>query len=161
MSLSLKADHLKRRADDDARAGRYADACARYEKALQAGLGMQDRVKAHANRSLALERAGRSEEALVEAEKALEADPSFAKALWRKGRALEALGKHATALTAYSNGAAKSAGKDRRAWWTRSLQCARRMTRVEAAEWLSEEVTHRLGWLSECEPRCAFVGLCW
>ena len=89
----------------------------------------------YGNRSLALERAARCEEALVDAESCLRCDPAYAAGYERKGRALLGLGEAAAALAAFERGrllAAEGAGlRDGAAEAQRALE-RRRMEIMQA-----------------------------
>ena len=73
----------------------------RYTEVLELGPDRAELPRLHANRSLAYLRAGRHADALADAGAALAAAPNWAKAHWRRGAALRALGCPLEALAAF------------------------------------------------------------
>ncbi|OVA10838.1 Tetratricopeptide repeat-containing domain [Macleaya cordata] len=103
---SLTDEQLKQRAltqANDAKtegnklfgAGQYEDALSQYELALQVASDMPSSIElrsiCHANRAACYSKLGRYEETIKECTKALELNPSYMKALIRRGEAHEKL----------------------------------------------------------------------
>ncbi|KIY93872.1 hypothetical protein MNEG_14090 [Monoraphidium neglectum] len=130
----LKLEHLKRRAADALRRGNFRDACDGYTEALRL-CPPADRAARRAllaNRSAALLGAGRAADALQDARGTAAAAPGWAKARWREGRALGALGRWPEACHAYARAWDLSGGDPECAAALRSA--AARLTRPQLAD---------------------------
>ncbi len=75
---------------------------ARYSEAIQTAVSEQDLHKLYSNRSLAYARAQRYEDALHDAQKAIELAPSWAKGYWRLGMACLGLNQIPQAIPAFA-----------------------------------------------------------
>lgn len=81
----------------------FSEAIEIYTKAIQ--LDDKNHVL-YSNRSAAYVKAGKYEEALQDANKTIELNPTWAKGYSRKGSALSLMQKYGEALTAYAEGMA-------------------------------------------------------
>ena len=92
---------LKKKGNDLFGRGKYADAVEAYTAAIDLWMETHDRAVLYSNRSAArLKIAGEKQKALSDAERAVQLDPKYAKAHFRKGQALRALGDAAKAVEA-------------------------------------------------------------
>ena len=92
---------LKKKGNDFFGRGKYADAVEAYTAAIDLWMETHDRAVLYSNRSAArLKIAGEKQKALSDAERAVQLDPKYAKAHFRKGQALRALGDAAKAVEA-------------------------------------------------------------
>ena len=81
--------------------GKYADAVAEYTAAIDLWMEPSERAVLYCNRSAArLKLAGEKQKALSDAKRACELAPVYAKAHFRRGQALRALGEAAAAVDA-------------------------------------------------------------
>src|SRR4051812_14175991 len=92
------AEFLKNQANELFTAKKYIAAIERYTAALEAGPTKQLQVILLANRAAAYLRTEGYGAAMADATKALELDPRFVKAYYRRGSALASLGKNKEAL---------------------------------------------------------------
>ncbi|KAK9824173.1 hypothetical protein WJX72_008288 [[Myrmecia] bisecta] len=99
----LKAEHLKQRGDKALKEGNFKDAWTKYTEALQVKPGRDGIAKLYSNRSLAYAKALRFADALADANRAIEALPTWDKAHWRKGQALMGLKQHPQAVAAFQD----------------------------------------------------------
>lgn len=97
-------EELKASGNDNFRAQRFEAAIDDYERALEC-LGPQDqRVVLLSNLANAEFALGRWNQAVQRASDAIQADPGWLKAYWRKAQALEKLGESQLAALEYVNG---------------------------------------------------------
>ena len=80
------------------RAGRYAEAAAKFARVVQAD---PQHVRALINWGVALSRGGKPQQAIPKFQQALVLDPAQAEAYYNWGVALERLGRHAEAVAKY------------------------------------------------------------
>ncbi len=80
------------------RAGRYAEAAAKFARVVQA---KPQHVRALINWGVALSRGGKPQQAIPKFQQALALDPSQAEAYYNWGVALERLGRHTEAVAKY------------------------------------------------------------
>lgn len=152
-SLSgMKADYLKRKADDEARKQNYRDAITHYTEALdlvkESERGARgQRGDTHlilSNRSMALSRCGRYASALEDADECIERRPRWPKAHWRRAQALKGLKRKIEALDALKTshdlvGVATSAhggDKEREEVVKEIRRIVMSLRREEVAEWI-------------------------
>jgi stress-induced-phosphoprotein 1 len=99
----MQAEVEKNAGNEALKAGDFAKAAEHYSKAIE--LAPTQHVY-FSNRSNAYVQLKRYEEALSDANKTIELDPSFARGYGRKGVALFFLGRYKDAAAAYSEGIA-------------------------------------------------------
>jgi tetratricopeptide (TPR) repeat protein len=97
----LKADHLKKRADQALREGDARLAWETYAEAIETTPSKDGLAALHSNRSLALARARRYADALADADAAAALAPRWSKGHWRRGAALTGLKHFPEAALAY------------------------------------------------------------
>ena len=99
----IKTSHKKKKGDEALKQGNFKQAVALYTEALEAcPLTDKDVLKAlYSNRSLAYGKCMKYHDALSDAEKAVKYAPTWAKGYWRKGVALEGLGRMYDATEAF------------------------------------------------------------
>ena len=92
---------LKKKGNELFGRGKYAEAVEAYTQAIDLWMEPKDRAVLYSNRSAArLKIAGEKQKALSDAERAVQLAPDYAKAHFRRGQALRALGEAAKAAEA-------------------------------------------------------------
>ncbi|KAL4533791.1 hypothetical protein Ndes2437B_g03116 [Nannochloris sp. 'desiccata'] len=97
----LKAEHLKKKADQELQGGNYRAAWERYGEAIEAQPSNDILRALYSNCSLAYAKALRFQDALDYADKAIEISPTWAKGYWRRGAALIGLQNIPAAVDAF------------------------------------------------------------
>lgn len=91
------------------RQGKYLKAAVLYTKALEETAGAEDRAALYSNRSLAFLKVNKVKKAIEDAKQSISLAPSWDKAYFRLGAALEASGDFQQAVNAYEKCACLSA----------------------------------------------------
>lgn len=97
-SDEVKADNIKKKANEEFKNGRYMEAIFLYTQAIE--LNPNNAIY-YSNRSISYVRVENNGLALIDANKAIELDPKYVKGYYRKGTAYFMLGKYKEARKAY------------------------------------------------------------
>jgi len=130
--MHMKAEHIKKQADAALKAGNLREAYTKYTECLEIKPDEFGNDKIYANRSLAYSKALRYEEALKDADKAIECNSMWAKAHWRRGEALGFLKRYPESLKSFHKGwmlEPENKEFSKRIWWS-----IERHTREQIAE---------------------------
>jgi len=117
LGASLKPDDYHKRANDLYYKGKYEEALAAYEKAIEL---KPDYAEAWDNKGVTLGKLGRNEKALEAHEKAIELKPDYTEAWDNKGVTLGKLGRNEKALEAHEK-AIELKPDDAEAWYNKGV----------------------------------------